>query len=146
MTRAPALRAKQPEGKAGFDWTDPMLLDEQLTEDERLIRDSARSYCQDKLMPRVLSAHRHERFDREIMSEMGELGFLGPTIEGYGCAGVNYVSYGLIAREVERVDSGYRSACSRAWSCIRSMPMAPRRSGRNTCRGWPRANGWAPSA
>jgi glutaryl-CoA dehydrogenase len=107
-----ALRAKQPEGKAGFDWADPMLLDEQLNESERQIRDTAREYCQEKLMPRVLEAHRHERFDRAIMNEMGALGLLGPTIEGYGCAGVNYVSYGLIAREVERVDSGYRSAMS----------------------------------
>lgn len=95
-----------------FDWQDPLLLDSQLTEDERMIRDSARQYCQGKLMPRVLEAARHEHFDREIMREMGEMGLLGPTIDGYGCAGVNYVSYGLIAREVERVDSGYRSACS----------------------------------
>src|SRR5262249_22487617 len=91
---------------------DPFLLEDQLGEDERLIRDSARAYCQDKLMPRVLQAFRHEKFDREIMNEMGALGFLGSTIEGYGCAGTNYVSYGLIAREVERVDSGYRSALS----------------------------------
>ena len=95
-----------------FDWADPLLLDDLLTEDERLVRDSARAYCQEKLMPRVLSANREERFDREIMNEMGELGFLGSTIEGYGCAGANYTSYGLIAREVERVDSGYRSAMS----------------------------------
>src|SRR5688572_17401699 len=101
-----ALRAKQPGGKAGFDWIDPLVLDDQLTESERQVRDTARDYCQDKLMPRVLEAHRHERFDREIMNEMGGLGLLGSTIEGYGCAGVNYVSYGLIAREVERVDSG----------------------------------------
>ncbi len=77
-----------------------------------MVRDSARAYCQEKLFPRVLEANRHERFDREIMNEMGALGFLGSTIEGYGCAGVNYVCYGLIAREVERVDSGYRSAMS----------------------------------
>jgi glutaryl-CoA dehydrogenase len=83
-----------------------------LSEDERLVRDSARAYCQERLMPRVLTANREERFDREIMNEMGELGFLGSTIDGYGCAGVNYVSYGLVAREVERVDSGYRSAMS----------------------------------
>lgn len=98
--------------RAEFDWQDPLLLDQQLTEDERMIRDSARQYCQNKLMPRVLEAARHENFDRNIMREMGEMGLLGPTLEGYGCAGVNYVSYGLIAREVERVDSGYRSACS----------------------------------
>ncbi len=107
-----ALRAKTPSSKASFEWADPFLLDEQLTEDERLIRDSARDYCQEKLMPRVLEANRHEKFDRSILNEMGALGFLGSTIEGYGCAGVNYVSYGLIAREVERVDSGYRSTMS----------------------------------
>ena len=77
-----------------------------------MVRDAARAYCEDKLMPRVLEANRHERFDREIMSEMGELGFLGATLAGYGCAGVNHVCYGLIAREVERVDSGYHSALS----------------------------------
>ena len=97
---------------AKFDWADPLLFEEMLTEDERLVRDSARAYCQKQLFPRVLTANREERFDREIMNEMGELGFLGSTIEGYGCAGANYVSYGLIAREVERVDSGYRSAMS----------------------------------
>jgi glutaryl-CoA dehydrogenase len=95
-----------------FDWADPLLLDDQLTEDERAIRDAARDYCQDKLFPRVLMANRHEKFDREIMNEMGDMGFLGATLEGYGCAGVSYVAYGLIAREVERVDSGYRSAFS----------------------------------
>jgi len=95
-----------------FDWADPLLLDEALSEEERMVRDSARAYCQEKLFPRVLAANRHERFDREIMNEMGALGFLGSTIDGYGCAGVNYVCYGLIAREVERVDSGYRSAMS----------------------------------
>src|ERR1700680_4648358 len=95
-----------------FDWADPLLLDESLSEEERMVRDSAHDYCQEKLFPRVLDANRHERFDRQIMNEMGALGFLGSTIEGYGCAGVNYVSYGLIAREVERVDSGYRSAMS----------------------------------
>jgi len=95
-----------------FDWADPLLLDEALTEDERVVRDSARAYCQEKLLPRVLEANRHERFDREIMNEMGALGFLGATLQGYGCAGVNYVCYGLIAREVERVDSAYRSAMS----------------------------------
>lgn len=98
--------------EAGFRWDDPLLLEEQLTAEERLVRDSARSYCQERLMPRVLTANREERFDVEMMREMGELGFLGPTIEGYGCAGASYVAYGLIAREVERVDSGYRSAMS----------------------------------
>ena len=95
-----------------FEWDDALHLSDQLSEDERAIRDAARAYCQDKLMPRVLMANRHERFDREIMNEMGEMGFLGATLDGFGCAGVNYVSYGLIAREVERVDSGYRSAFS----------------------------------
>ena len=95
-----------------FVWDDALKLDDQLTEDERAIRDAARAYCQDKLFPRVLLANRHETFDREIMNEMGEMGFLGATIDGYGCAGVGYTAYGLIAREVERVDSGYRSAFS----------------------------------
>jgi glutaryl-CoA dehydrogenase len=96
-----------------FNWQDPLNLDSMLTEQERLIRDSAHQYCQDKLMPRILLANRHERFDREIMYEMGQLGLLGATLpQAYGCAGVNYLSYGLIAREVERVDSGYRSAMS----------------------------------
>ena len=98
--------------KGRFQWTDPLLLDDQLSDEERMIRDSARAWCQDKLMPRVLEANRHERFDREILDEMGALGFLGPTIEGYGCAGVNHVAYGLITREIERVDSGYRSCMS----------------------------------
>ncbi len=97
---------------AAFQWDDALRLDDQLGEDERAIRDAARDYCQEKLFPRVLMANRQERFDREIMNEMGAMGFLGATLEGYGCAGVNYVSYGLIAREVERVDSGYRSAFS----------------------------------
>ncbi|NNC98082.1 MAG: acyl-CoA dehydrogenase [Gammaproteobacteria bacterium] len=95
-----------------YHWQDPLNFDEQLSEDERIVMESARNYCQEKLMPRVLDANRNEHFDRAIMSEMGELGLLGTTIEGYGCAGLNYVSYGLIAREVERVDSGYRSAMS----------------------------------
>jgi glutaryl-CoA dehydrogenase len=98
--------------RASFQWEDPLLLEDQLSEEERMVRDSARAYAQDKLMPRVIEANRHEHFHREIMTEMGELGLLGPTIDGYGCAGVGYVSYGLIAREVERVDSGYRSAMS----------------------------------
>ena len=97
----------------GFDWTDPLLLEQQLTDDERMVMASARDYSQDKLMSRVLMANREERFDREIMNEFGALGMLGATIpEQYGCAGVNYVCYGLMAREVERVDSGYRSAMS----------------------------------
>ena len=95
-----------------FLWNDPFFFDEQLTEEERMIRDAARAYAQDKLQPRVVEAFHHEKFDREIMREMGQAGLLGATIKGYGCAGVNYVSYGLIAREIERVDSGYRSALS----------------------------------
>jgi glutaryl-CoA dehydrogenase len=88
------------------------LLNEQLSEDERAIVDAAHNFCQEKLQTRVLMAARHEKFDREIMNEFGSMGFLGSTIDGYGCAGLNYVSYGLVAREVERVDSGYRSAMS----------------------------------
>jgi glutaryl-CoA dehydrogenase len=112
MTSSLALAQPAAADKTAFDWADPLLLDEALTEEERMVCDSARAYCQEKLLPRVLEANRHERFDREIMNEIGALGFLGATIEGYGCAGVNYVSYGLMAREVERVDSGYRSAMS----------------------------------
>jgi glutaryl-CoA dehydrogenase len=93
-------------------WDDILLIEESLTEEERMIRDSAHDFCQKELQPGVMLANRHENFDRNIMSKMGELGFLGPTIEGYGCAGVSYTAYGLIAREVERVDSGYRSAMS----------------------------------
>jgi len=98
---------------AGFDWADPLLLAEQLSEEERLVADAAREYCQGRLMPRILEANRHERFDRAILTEMGALGLLGATIpEDYGGAGASYVGYGLLAREVERVDSGYRSAMS----------------------------------
>lgn len=96
-----------------FDWQDPFQFSNMLTEEERMIRDTAHQYCQEKLMPRVLTANREERFDREIMNELGELGLLGATLpEKYGCSAVNYVCYGLVAREVERVDSGYRSAMS----------------------------------
>jgi glutaryl-CoA dehydrogenase len=99
--------------RVSFDWQDPMFLEQQLDEDERMIRDATREYCQQQLLPRVLQAHRDEVFDREIMNEFGELGLLGATLpEEYGCAGANYVCYGLVAREVERVDSGYRSAMS----------------------------------
>ncbi|SCU76649.1 glutaryl-CoA dehydrogenase [Cupriavidus necator] len=98
---------------AEFHWADPLLLDQQLTADERMVRDAAAAYCQDKLVPRVLQSFRNEKTDVEIFREMGELGLLGPTIpEQYGGPGLNYVSYGLIAREVERVDSGYRSMMS----------------------------------
>ncbi|WP_150305146.1 acyl-CoA dehydrogenase [Pseudomonas saliphila] len=101
------------DSKASFNWSDPLLLDQQLTEEERMVRDSAAQYCQQKLMPRVLESFRHEQTDAAIFREMGELGLLGATIpEQYGGSGLNYVSYGLIAREVERVDSGYRSMMS----------------------------------
>jgi len=98
--------------RAAFNWEDPFLLEQQLTEEERLVRDTAHSYAQEKLAPRVKEAYANEHTDPDIFREMGELGLLGPTIEGYGCSGVGYVSYGLIAREVERVDSGYRSMMS----------------------------------
>ena len=98
---------------AKFHWEDPLLMDQQLTEEERMVRDAARAYAQDKLMPRVLEAFRHEKTDPAIFREMGELGLMGPTIPAeYGGAGLNYVSYGLIAREIERVDSGFRSMMS----------------------------------
>ena len=106
------MNAAKSSPKNEFQWDDPLLLDDLLSDEERMVRDAARAYCQEKLMPRVLEANRHEKFDREIMNEMGALGFLGSTIDGYGCAGVNHVCYGLISREVERVDSGYRSALS----------------------------------
>lgn len=96
-----------------FHWDDPLQLQSQLSEDERAVRDAAQAYCQERLAPRVLEAFRHESTDPAIFREMGELGLLGPTIpEAYGGAGLNYVCYGLIAREVERVDSGYRSMMS----------------------------------
>jgi glutaryl-CoA dehydrogenase len=108
ITEAPPASRKLPP----FTWQDPLLLERELSEDERAIRDVAHDYCQSKLMPRVLEANRHERFDREIFAELGELGFLGATLDSHGCAGASYVAYGLLAREVERVDSGYRSAFS----------------------------------
>jgi glutaryl-CoA dehydrogenase len=111
MTQTAAASPKAAS-RAEFKWEDALLLEDELSEDERLVRDTARQYCQEKLMPRILLANRHERFDREIMNELGALGLLGSTIDGYGCAGVNYVCYGLVACEVERVDSGYRSAMS----------------------------------
>ena len=99
--------------KAQFHWDDPLLLNQQLSDDERMVRDATQAYCRDKLQPRILEAFRHERTDPSIFREMGELGLLGPTIpEQYGGPGLNYVSYGLIAREVERIDSGYRSMMS----------------------------------
>ncbi len=111
---AEAARAHSSHDKpAAFKWDDPFLFDEQLSEDERLIRDTARDYAQEKLLPRVAEAYLEEKTDRTIFNEMGELGLLGVTLpEDYGCAGANYVSYGLVAREIERVDSGYRSMMS----------------------------------
>jgi len=111
-TPSPAAKAKEAEAKPVFDYTDALNLECRLTDDEKMVRDVFHDYCQEKLLPRVTMANRHETFDREIMNEMGELGVLGPTIQGYGCPGVSYVAYGLIAREVERVDSSYRSAMS----------------------------------
>ncbi len=106
-------QAAETKPRPDFVWDDPLLLDDQLSEEERMIRDAARDYCQEKLLPRVLEGFRNETFDREIMTEMGALGLLGSTIpEEYGGAGANHVVYGLVAREVERVDSGYRSAMS----------------------------------
>ncbi len=103
----------RPSGKVHFNWEDPLCLEEQLNEDERMIRDTVRAYAQDKLMPRVQQAFRNETFDREIMNECGELGLLGVMVDPeYGGSGLGYVAYGLIAREIERVDSGYRSAIS----------------------------------
>ena len=96
--------------RTAFQWDDPFMLDEQLTEDERMIRDTARAYAQDKLMPRIVKAYLEEKVDRDIFHEMGELGLIGITLpEEYGCANASYVAYGLVAREIERVDSGYRS-------------------------------------
>jgi glutaryl-CoA dehydrogenase len=110
-----------PATRPAFAWDDPFLIEEQLSEDERLIQGSAREYAQKRLMPRILEANRHELVDRSIFHEMGELGLLGATIQGYGCAGVNQTSYGLVARELERVDSSYRSMLS----VQSSLVMAP---------------------
>src|ERR1700729_193367 len=103
-------QAKDKPAPVNFQWDDPFMLDEQLTEDERMIRDTARAYAQDKLLPRIVKAYLEEKTDREIFNEMGELGLIGITLpEEYGCANASYVAYGLVAREIERVDSGYRS-------------------------------------
>jgi len=106
------VNESKKETFAKFNWEDPLNLDGQLTEEELMVKQTAFDYCQEQLMPRVLEANRHEIFHREIMNEFGELGMLGVTVDGYGCPGLGYVSYGLIAREVERVDSSYRSAMS----------------------------------
>ncbi|WP_298821605.1 acyl-CoA dehydrogenase [uncultured Roseibium sp.] len=110
---APAQIKSSPAGGGTFDWQDPFQLRSQLNEDEQLIQDTARAFAQDKLQPRIIEAYREEKTDREIFNEMGELGLLGVTLpEDYGCAGASYVSYGVVAREIERVDSGYRSMMS----------------------------------
>ncbi|HYW91687.1 MAG TPA: acyl-CoA dehydrogenase [Gammaproteobacteria bacterium] len=106
------MASAEKSSRPVFTWSDPLSLDSQLSEDERMVRDSVHGYCRERLLPRVREGFRHETFDRAIVREMGELGMLGPTIEGYGCPGLNHVSYGLIAREVEAVDSGYRSTMS----------------------------------
>jgi glutaryl-CoA dehydrogenase len=116
-----AVRAASPAAGPSFVWDDPFLFEEQLGEDERLIRDSARAFAQERLMPRILEANRNEVIDRDVITEMGQLGLLGATIEGYGCAGASYTSYGLVAREIERVDSAYRSMLS----VQSSLVMAP---------------------
>ncbi|MGX1499066.1 glutaryl-CoA dehydrogenase [Labrenzia sp. MBR-25] len=109
----PANVKSAPAGGGSFDWQDPFHLREQLNEDEQLIQDTARAYAQDKLLPRVIEAYREEKTDRSIFNEMGELGLLGVTLpEDYGCAGASYIAYGVVAREIERVDSGYRSMMS----------------------------------
>ena len=134
---------------SNFQWDDPLLLEEQLSEDERLVRDSARAYAQGKLQPRVLSAFREEYFDREIMDELGELGLLGATLpETYGGAGVNHVCYGLAAREMERVDSGYRSAMSVQSSLVMHPIHAygSQAQRENICPDSPPASGSAASA
>ncbi len=104
--------SRQASSSSSLDWQDALNLESRLTEEEVQVRDSCRAYCQEKLLPRVTLGNRNEVFERSILTEMGELGLLGPTISGYGCPGVSSVSYGLIAREVERVDSAYRSAMS----------------------------------
>ena len=112
MTTTAKTPTVTPRQWGRFNWEDPLLLESQLAEDERLVRDTARQYAQEKLLPRIVEAYNNEKADRSIIDEMGALGFLGSTIHGYGCAGVNYVCYGLIAREIEAVDSSYRSTLS----------------------------------
>ena len=118
----PAALRKAAMRDASFDWQDPLRLEGLLTEEERMIRDSARTYAQERLMPRILEANRHETFDVSVMREMAELGFLGATIEGFGCAGISYVGYGLVAREFERVDTSFRSALG-VQSTLSMMPI-----------------------
>ena len=138
------------QAASAFQWDDPFLLEDQLTEDERMIRDTARGYAQEKLLPRVIEAYLEEKTDRAIFNEMGALGLLGVTLpEEYGCAGANYVSYGLVAREVERVDCGYRSMMSVQSSLVMYPIYAYGSRGaarRSTCPSSPRASGSAASA
>ncbi len=132
-----------------FAWDDPFGLEDQLTDEERMIRDAARDHAQGRLAPRILAANRTETFDRAIMTEMGAMGLLGPTIpEEHGGAGTGYVAYGLIAREVERVDSGYRSAMSVQSSLVMHPIHAygTDEQRRTTCPASPAASGSAPSA
>ena len=113
MSAPQTTASSKPSSSSRFVWDDPLLLDDLLSEEERMVRDTARDYAQDKLLPRILEANRNETFDRDVFTEMGALGLLGSTLEEkYGCAGLNHVCYGLVAREVERVDSGYRSMMS----------------------------------
>ena len=117
-----------PIPRNAFHWEDPFIFEEQLTEEERLIRDSTREFCQDKLASSILEANRREEFDREILNEMGSMGMLGSVLpEEYGGSGTSYVGYGLVSREVERVDSGYRSAMSVQSSlCLLYTSPSPR--------------------
>jgi len=134
---------------ASFQWDDPLLLDQQLSDDERAVRDAARDYCQGQLAPRIVEAFRHHKTDPAIFREMGELGLLGATIpEAYGGAALNYVCYGLIAREVERVDSGYRSMMS-VQSSLVMVPIhafGNEAKSRSTSQSSRAANGSAASA
>ena len=119
-------------------WEDILLFDEQLSEEERIIQRNIHEYCQNSLMPRILEANRDEVFHREIYNELGELGMLGPTIKGYGCAGISYVAYGLITREIERVDSSYRSAMS--VRCMQFIDLVQTIKKRSTYQKWLKEN------
>ena len=106
------IQDKQSQHKSMSAWDDILMIDDQLSSEEKILKSSVRSYCQEKLLPRIIDDNRNENFSKEIFSEMGELGILGSYLHGYGCAGTNYVSYGLIAREIENIDSAYRSIMS----------------------------------
>lgn len=146
MSTASPFAPKAAENSVSFNWEDPFLMDGQLTEEERMVRDSARAYCDQELMPRVTLEHRNETCDTgKMMREMGSLGLLGPTLpEKYGCAGLSYVSYGLIARELERVDSAYRSSASVQ---VRGSPLRGARRHRAALGGTaPRVAPFSPAA